>query len=181
TGTDGPLSRRVASSRRGSTPLPVFALLALLAVTACARKPVALAAHPAREQAPAPAVSATAPRSMQVVNATILANHCQDLGRANARLAEAAMYRLVEGCRSVPGGSARFEATLNPVGTIAIAAVSGDPEVVPICILKHSLTHHVTLSAPCRLDVQIEEQTVSVTEVPEGGAPSSSAGPPPPR
>jgi hypothetical protein len=122
-----------------------------LALAACAQTPT-----PERAQSPARATSA------QVVNATILANGCQDLGRANAKLAEAAMYRLVEGCSSVPGGSAQFQAMLQPGGRIEIGAAPGQPDVVPICILKHSLQHKVSLARPCRLDVKIEQSSVPV-------------------
>jgi hypothetical protein len=101
-----------------------------------------------------------------MVNATILANGCHDLGHENARLAERAMYELVEGCSSVPGGSAQFEATLEPGGRIDIAGTPGQPDVVPICILKHSLQHKVALTKPCRLDVKITQ-----TSVPVGAAP----------
>ncbi len=102
----------------------------------------------------------------QMVNATILANGCHDLGHENARLAERAMYQLVEGCSSVPGGSAEFEATLEPGGRIEISGTPGQPDVVPICILKHSLQHKVALAKPCRLDVKITQ-----TSVPVGAAP----------
>jgi hypothetical protein len=70
------------------------------------------------------------------------------------------MYQLVEGCSSVPGGSAEFEATLQPGGRIEIAAAPGQPDVVPICILKHSLLHKVALVKPCRLDVKIAQTSV---------------------
>ncbi len=52
------------------------------------------------EGPPSPGAAAGAGASRpaaQVVNATILANECQGLGRANAQLAETAMYQLVEG------------------------------------------------------------------------------------
>jgi hypothetical protein len=101
-------------------------------------------------------------RAARVVHATVLANGCQDLGQANGRLAERAMDQLVEGCTSVPGGAVQFEATLLPSGLIEIAASAGQPDVVPICILKHSLMHNVRLVRPCRLDVKIEQTTVAV-------------------
>ncbi|HZU83710.1 MAG TPA: hypothetical protein VE987_12370 [Polyangiaceae bacterium] len=101
-------------------------------------------------------------RAADVVNATILTNGCEALGRTNARLAERAMYELVEGCTSVPGGSAQFGATLLPGGRIEIAAAAGQPGVVPICVLKHPLTHKVPLERPCRLDVHIAESSVRV-------------------
>jgi hypothetical protein len=126
---------------------------------ACARTPATEAATPPSPSAPA-ASAQVAAASAQVVNATILTNGCQELGRTNAKLAEAAMNQLVEGCTAVPGGSAQFQATLEPGGRIAIAAASGQPDVVPICILKHSLQHKVALTRPCRLDVKIEQTSV---------------------
>jgi hypothetical protein len=107
------------------------------------------------------------------VNATILTNGCQDLGPSNAMLAESAMYQLVEGCASVPGGTAQFQATLQPGGRIEITAAAGQPDVVPICILKHSLLHRVPLVNACRLDVKIEQSSVAMPA--EAGAPPPAA------
>jgi hypothetical protein len=112
-----------------------------------------------------PARSAGAPqaaRSATIVNATIVTNGCQNLGAASARLAERAMYDLVEGCAAVPGGTTRFHATLQPGGRIEIVAGPGQPEVIPICVVKHSLLHKVRLSEPCGLDVKLEETTLAV-------------------
>lgn len=97
-----------------------------------------------------------------MVNATILVNGCAGFGRTHGKLAERAMYELVEGCSTVPGGTAQFRATLLPGGRIELAAVPGQADVVPICVLRHSLAHRVPLSQPCRLDVKIEEQRVPV-------------------
>ena len=97
-----------------------------------------------------------------MVNAIILANGCNVVGVKNARLAEAAMNQLVEACTSVPGGTVQFKATLQPGGRIDIEGAPGAPDVVPICILKHSLLHHVPLTQPCTLDVKIEEMTIPV-------------------
>jgi hypothetical protein len=102
------------------------------------------------------------PSTAQVVNATILANGCQSLGQPNAQLAERAMYDLVEGCTSVPGGDARFEATLEPGGRVVISAAPGHADVVPICVLKHALVHRVALSKPCQLDVRLEQTEVGL-------------------
>jgi hypothetical protein len=104
---------------------------------------------------------ATAP-SVQMVSATVLANSCQTLGNKSAKLAEATMAQLVEGCLSVPGGGAQFSATLEPGGLVQITAAPGQPDVVPICILKHSLVHKVPLTKPCRLDVKLEETRLRV-------------------
>src|SRR5580658_8826966 len=103
-----------------------------------------------------------ASRAAKVVNATIVTNGCQNLGAASARLAERAMYDLVEGCAAVPGGTTRFHATLQPGGRIEIVAGPGQPEVIPTCVLKHSLLHKVRLSEPCGLDVILEETTLAV-------------------
>ncbi len=135
-----------------------LALALLAAVTACASTP-----PPAQPEPPPPTTATTtAGPSAQVVNATILTDECKGLGKANAMLAESAMYHLVEACTSVPGGSAEFEATLEPGGQIDIKAVHGQPEVVPICILKHSLQHKVPLKTPCRLEVKIEQTSVAM-------------------
>jgi hypothetical protein len=133
---------------------------ALLGVAACGpREPAASApSAAASESASAPASETSA----QVVNATILTNGCQELGKSHARLAERAMYQLVEGCRTVPNGSAQFEATLLPGGRIDIAVPPGQPGIVPVCVLKHSLTHKVPLSRPCHLEVKIEQTSVPV-------------------
>ncbi len=96
------------------------------------------------------------------------ATACPDLGKQSSRLAENAMNALVEGCATVPGGSMQFHATLQPGGRIEISAAPGQPEVVPICILKHALVHKVPLTKPCPLDVKIEQTSVPVT------APASS-------
>jgi hypothetical protein len=118
-----------------------------------------------------PAPTAPSGPSAQMVNALVLTNGCQDLGKQSARLADAAMNALVEGCATVPGGSMQFKATLLPGGRIEIAAMPGQPEVVPICILKHALVHKVPLTKPCPLDVKIEQTSVTVPMA----APSSSA------
>jgi len=97
-----------------------------------------------------------------MVNATVLTNGCQTLGSRSARLAEAAMTQLVEGCATVPGGIAGFSATLQPGGLIQIAGAPGQPDVVPICILKHSLVHKVPLTKPCRLDVRLQQTSLSL-------------------
>lgn len=141
--------------------------LAPLLVVACA----ASTQPPAQTPPPTTAAVTTGPAA-QVVNATILTNRCQELGRAKAKLAERAMYQLVEACTSVPGGSAQFEATLQPGGRIDITAAPGQPDVVPVCILKHSLMHKVPLAKPCRLDVKIEQTSVPMSL--DGGAAGGS-------
>jgi hypothetical protein len=133
-----------------------LAAAAIAITTACACAPQRPTASPGE------AAAEPSGRAAKIVNATILTNGCQKLGATNAQLAERAMYDLVEGCRSVPGGSARFEATLQPGGRIEITSAPGYADVVPICVLKHALLHKVPLAKPCRLDVKIEETRVTV-------------------
>jgi hypothetical protein len=135
--------------------LNVRLVAAVIAITtACACAPQRPTASPNTEAPPG--------RAAQIVNATIMTNGCQKLGTTSAQLAERAMYDLVEDCRSVPGGNAHFGATLEPGGRIEITSVRGYADVVPICVLKHSLVHKVPLAKPCRLDVKIEETRVPV-------------------
>ena len=128
---------------------------AIVALIACSCAPAA-PSKSARDAEPG--------RAAKVVNATIVTNSCQTLGAERARLAERAMYDLVEGCASVPGGTARFHATLDPGGRIEITAGPAQPQVIPICVLKHSLVHKVRLSSPCGLDVKLEETSVPVAK-----------------
>jgi hypothetical protein len=131
-------------------------LASLFAVAGCA-------AHPPPESAasaPEPPAPVAAGPSAQLVNALVLTNGCPDLGKRSALLADQAMNALVEGCDSVPGGSMQFHATLQPGGRVEISAAPGQPAVVPICILKHALTHRVPLTRPCPLDVKIEQTSV---------------------
>lgn len=108
------------------------------------------------------------PPQARAVSAIVLMNRCADLGAGNAKLAEGAMYQLVEGCTSIAGGTAHFAATLHPGGRIELAPVAGQPETIPICVLKHALTHKVALQKPCTLDVKLEESTLAITPADAG-------------
>ena len=136
-----------------------LALAALALLAGCASSPA--------ETAPSVPAGPTA----QLVNAIVLTNGCQSLGRQSTVLAESAMNALVDGCTRVPGGAMHFHATLEPGGRIEISAAPGEPEVVPICILKHALVHHVALSRPCPLDVKIEETKVPLPATPGDAGP----------
>jgi hypothetical protein len=144
-------------------------MLALGGVACGPREPAAAAPQGGASASPSAPTPGPSGPSAQMVNASILTNGCQALGPANALLAEKAMYQLIEGCSSVPGGKAQFEATLQPDGRIQIRGVAGQPDVVPICVLKHALQHKVPLAQPCRLDVKIEQTSVSMTK--DGGGP----------
>jgi hypothetical protein len=149
------------------------AIVGLIAVgaAACGAKQPASAPTAAPEGSPVASTSSPAAPGQpaaQMVNAMIVANGCKVAGAANARLAEKAMNQLTEGCDSVPGGKAEFQATLQPGGRIAISAVPGQPDVVPICVLKHSLQHSVPLTQPCQLDVKLEQLSIAVPR--DGGS-----------
>ena len=90
-----------------------------------------------------------------MVNASAVVDACPDARRMNAKAAADTINKLVEPCKQVPGGKARFTATLVPGGKIDLASPDG---VVPTCVLSHGLTHPVLLSKPCRFDVQLEER-----------------------
>ena len=126
-----------------------FAFASLAFIAGCASSPPQASVPP-----PQPGPSA------QLVDVVVLTNGCQSMGRQSALLAESAMNALVNGCASVPGGSMQFHATLLPGGRIEISAAPGQPDVVPICILKHALVHRVLLTKPCPLDVKIEQTVV---------------------
>jgi hypothetical protein len=115
-----------------------------------------------KSPSPAPAPSAEAPQKTKVgvMEGSIVFVDCPD--KLDLREAERTINQLVEPCQSVPGGHARFRATLAPRGRIEIAAADGSSEgVIPICVLKHRLTHKVRVRKPCQLDVQIEERKIS--------------------
>lgn len=92
-----------------------------------------------------------------MVTAVVRINRCASLGPANAKLAQKAMNQLVEGCSSVPGGHVTMLATLQPNGQIQLAALAGQPETVPLCVLKHALTHKIALKHACELEVTLQQ------------------------
>ncbi len=147
--------------------------LVAIGAAACGPKEPPASAPTAATDTPAASASSSAASpgqsAAQMVNAMIVANGCKVAGAANARLAEKAMNQLTEGCTSVPGGKAEFQATLQPGGRIAINAVPGQPDVVPICVLKHSLQHSVPLTQPCQLDVKLEQISVVIDGI-DGGS-----------
>ncbi len=134
----------------------VFAALMLVGSFACATK--APSEGPPREPAG---------RSARLVSATVLANECATVSKANAKLSEDAMYKLVEGCTTVPNGGVRFTATMLPGGRIEITQAPGQSESVPICVLKNELRHKVPLAQACKLEVRLEEGTIAL---PDAGA-----------
>jgi len=123
------------------------------------------ACHRAAPAKAAPAPASSGPSPVKVVEGSIVFTDCPDSTHLGAGRAQATINKLVDGCTSVPGGSARFVATLKPGGAIEIAAPSGskDEGVVPICVLKNHLRHHLWVRHPCSMEVRIQEQSVAKT------------------
>jgi hypothetical protein len=110
--------------------------------------------------APPPEAQAEPATKVGVMEGSVVFVDCPD--KLDVKEAERTINRLVEPCESVPGGTARFRATLAPRGRIEIAAADGSSEgVIPICVLKNRLTHKIRVNKPCQLDVQIEERKIS--------------------
>jgi hypothetical protein len=133
----------------------------IAAAAACASTPPAPAASPV---APAP----TAPPA-HTVSAVVLVNGCAHFGADNARLAEAAMNQLVEGCSGFTGDRLTFTATLLPGGAIQFEPRADASQSIPICVLNHPLTHKVKLQKACSLDVQLEQGVVAVPRSADAG------------
>ena len=123
----------------------------------------ALAAGSCAKTKPPEAVTSNqAPTVAQVVTSFVV-QKCPDAPKMNSRKAETALRQMLSPCDGVPGGgvpggSVHFAATLMPGGRIELASAVGEPRegVVPICVLKHTLTHPVSLERPCTFDVRLE-------------------------
>jgi hypothetical protein len=147
--------------------LPRFAVrvvlgIALVIPSGCGggNAPAPLPAHGA------PAAGTPAGRS---VNAVVVMNGCTHLGKDNAKVAESAIGKLVDGCATYHGPAVRFVARLLPGGAIEFVPRAGASDAIPICVLKHPLKHSVKLDRACTLDVQLEEASVVLTR-PDGGS-----------
>ena len=108
---------------------------------------------------------ANAPPSVHEVSAIVALEQCNGLAKQEARHAKEAMDHLVDGCRTVPHGHAHFTVVLHPGGALQFA--DADPSAggrgeIPICAVSQKLVHSVRLSAPCKMDVRLEESTVAV-------------------
>jgi hypothetical protein len=80
------------------------------------------------------------------------------------------MNKLVDGCGGFSGSSVRFTATLRPGGAIQFEPGKDQSESIPICVLSHPLTHHVSLKTACALDVQLEASSVVLPSATDSGA-----------
>jgi hypothetical protein len=111
----------------------------------------------ARTKPPEPVTPKAVPPVSQVI-ASFVVQKCPDATKMNSQKAETALRQMLSPCDKVPGGSVHFTATLMPGGRIELASPSGaaDDGVVPICALKHTLTHPVSLEKPCAFDVRLE-------------------------
>jgi hypothetical protein len=120
-----------------------------------------------------PPPPAPEPPKAQLVSATIATNGCATLAGVNSRLAEEAMYKLVDECASVPGGSTKFTVTLLPGGGIELPQGPDQPETIPTCVLRNGFRHRVRLPKPCTLVVKLEQKSV-LLPVADAGAPDSA-------
>jgi hypothetical protein len=153
------------TSRASLTSLAAAnAIAALIACAACASTPAPPSASPATAATPAP----TSPPA-HTVSAVVLVNGCAHFGVENARLAEAAMNQLVDGCSGFTGERVQFTATLLPGGAIQFEPRPQDSLSIPVCVLNHPLTHKVRLQKACSLDVRLEEGTVAVPRSADAG------------
>jgi hypothetical protein len=111
----------------------------------------------ARSRPPEAAVKANDEPLVAQLLTSFVVQACPDARKMNSRAAETALRQLISPCDKVPG-DAHFSATLMPGGRIALGPGSGESTegTVPICVLKHTLTHPVALERPCTFDVRLE-------------------------
>jgi hypothetical protein len=153
-----------AVARRSFAPFAAgAAIAAIAAATACASAP----APPSASPAPAAAASTAAPA--RAISAVVLVNGCAHLGADDARLAQAAINQLVDGCTALPGDRIQFTATLLPGGAIQFEPRPGASQSIPVCVLNHPLTHKVRLQKACSLDVRLEEGSIVVPRAADAG------------
>jgi hypothetical protein len=138
---------------------PIVSSLAVT-VVACASAAPPTASAPAAPPGPPP---------VRTVTAVVLVNGCAVTGVENARLAQAAMNQLVDGCTGFTGDKVQFTATLLPGGAIQFEQRPGASATIPLCVLNHPLSHRVRLQKACSLDVQLEESLVPVSRPADGG------------
>jgi hypothetical protein len=119
-------------------------------------------------QASAPPASSVS-TSAHAVTAVVLMNGCAHFGVQDARLAQAAINGLVDGCSSFGGDRVQFTATLLPGGAIQFDPGPKDSAAIPICVLNHPLTHKVQLQKACSLDVRLEQDSVLVPKSADAG------------
>jgi hypothetical protein len=120
---------------------------------------------PDASSAPPPSTAGAA----RAVTAVVLMNRCAHFGVDNARLAQAAINALVDGCTSFAGDRVQFTATLLPGGAIQFEPGPKDSTAIPVCVLNHPLTHRVQLQKACSLDVRLEQTSVIVPKSADAG------------
>lgn len=119
---------------------------------------------------PRPPAQPAPARPAHSVSAVVLVNGCAGLGKDNAKLAEAAINQLVDGCGSFSGEAVRFTATLLPSGAIQFEPRRDQSQTIPICVLHHPLTHRVRLKDACALDVKLEAGSMDVSKSSDAGS-----------
>ena len=131
--------------------------LVALGVVSCTKP------QPSTTPAVAPSASAPPPgKAVAVVEGSILVRECP--AKLDPKQARKTLDMLAGDCTSVPGGSAKFLATLLPGGRIEIAAPDGSDEgTIPICVLKNKLRHRLLIKKSCAFEVQIEESSARTT------------------
>ncbi len=144
-----------------------WVMATVLAAAAAPVMAVACASAPPPPVASPPPAN-TAPPA-HTVSAVVLVNGCAHFGVENARLAEAAMNQLVDGCGGFTGDRVLFTATLLPGGAIQFEPRPGESQSIPICVLNHPLTHRVRLQKACSLDVRLEEGLMAVPRSVDAG------------
>lgn len=103
---------------------------------------------------------------VQSVSAVVIADQCSGLGKQEAKHAREAMGRLVDGCHTIPHGSAHFIVVLHPGGALQFLEVgpeAGGGGELPMCVLSQKLTHKVRLPAPCKMEIRLEESAFKAT------------------
>jgi len=145
-------------------------LLPVLLTAGCSPAPPAASTPPGE-----PLSVSEEPHAVGLIDASIVFTDCPQVSNMNAKEAQRTMYKLVEGCDSVPGGTARFVATLSPNKQIELSTPDGATGTVPVCVLKHRLTHQVAVQKPCRMEVQMEERKEAA---PDGSAAPAGSGTP---
>ena len=105
------------------------------------------------------------PERMNMVTSSVVVEACPDAKKLASAQARKEIAELVGPCTKVHGGAAHFSATLMPDGSIRLASPTGDDPagegMVPTCVVQNAkqLKHKLTLTAPCRFDVALNERS----------------------
>jgi hypothetical protein len=136
------------------TVVRLFALGAVASgvlLASCTRR---IAHPPAEAKSPS---TASGP-SIASAGTSFVVEDCPDAKKMDSKGVEAAMRKLTEPCHAVNAPAADFLATLVPGGRIELASrgKDGADGVIPMCVVKNSLTHSVALKQRCTFNVKLE-------------------------